>query len=267
MTTTQARTWPRRDAKGRTNQPVRRDSREAEAHEPQAFLSRRQQADRLAAFKQHARALRRPGRRWGSGWKPKTSWTDQAEAYGVHCAEVLAFLMYQARRDGRVFPSLEKIAEAVGCAYRTAVRCVQQLARGGWLSWERRFVRVGKPGKAEIQVVQTTNLYHLALPTADGRLIEAWTARRPPPPDDIDPDAARIWRSGEARAAEAEAAAQAFRAVERRNQHLISKLAAARTPRAVIAIFRDHDALGAALAKLDPSSRPSANSLEALKRS
>lgn len=265
--TASARAWPRRDANGRTNQPVRRDSREALDHEPRQLLSRRQKSERLAAFKRHATAARQAGRRRGHGWKARMKWRHQVEAYGASCADVLEYLMHQAVEHGRVFPTFKEIAEAVGCAYRTAVRCVQQLARGGWLEWERRFVHVAGVGGAGPQVLQTSNLYHLKLPNAAGALIDAWRARRAPPPDDVDPHAARIWASGEARAAEAAAVAEAQSAAERRNQHILARLAAARTPGAVLAIFQGHQDLQAALERLDPSPRPSANSLGDLKRS
>src|SRR4051812_41648735 len=107
---TATRAWPSRDAQGRTNQRVRRDSREAVPNEPRAFLSPRQRRERVNAFRRHAKATRPAGKRWGS-----------AGTYSLHCAEILDFLMYHAVQTGRVFPTYQEISAAVGCAYRTAV--------------------------------------------------------------------------------------------------------------------------------------------------
>lgn len=171
--------WPSRDADGRTNQKVRRESREALVNEPVEFLSPRQRRERIAAFRRHATEIRTPGRRRGS-----------AGTYSTIAGDVLDYLMMFAVQTGRIFPSYEEIAKACGCAYRTAVRVILQLKRGGWLYWERRFVRVGKPGTAEPQVEQTSNFYRLAVPNVASALMKAWRDRRPPPPDDVDAQAA-----------------------------------------------------------------------------
>lgn len=254
MTATTSSAWPRRDANGRTNQRVRRNSREAIGAEARAFLTPRQRRQRMEAFRRHARAIRKPGERWGARWADGQLMRDQLhanpEVYSTHAADVLDFLLYFAQQHGRVFPSLKEISGHVGCAYRTAVRCVQQLLRGGWIEWERRFVAVAGSGEAGPQVVQTSNLYHLRLPNAAGKLIAAMAGRRPPGPDTADAEAARR-HSAEFEAAEAEAVGEALRAAQRRNQAILTKLAAARTPGAVLQVFRDNEKIGEALAKME----------------
>jgi hypothetical protein len=246
--------WPRRDAKGRTNQRVRRDSREALPREPAAFLTMRQRRERLDAFRRHARALRQPGRRWGAGWRDgrlmKGELHENPEAYCMAAADVLAYLMHHAVRSGRVFPTFKEISAAVGCAYRTAVRCVQQLKRGGWLAWERRFVRVGQAGARELQVVQTSNLYQLKLPSAAGQLIDAWHARQAPSRDSVEWEIERRGVTGEAEAAEVEAVIFARQEAHRGNKHFLHHLATARTPEAVARVLQGEALLKNALGRL-----------------
>lgn len=189
MSAATIRAWPSRDANGRTNQKVRRESREALVNEPVEFLSPRQRRERIAAFRRHATEIRIPGRRRGC-----------SGTYSAIAGDVLDYLMSFAVQTGRIFPSYEEIAKACGCAYRTAVRVIHQLKRGGWLGWERRFVRVGKPGSAEPQVEQTSNFYRLYVPNVASALMKAWRDRRPPPPDDVDDQAVARARDPDAEA-------------------------------------------------------------------
>lgn len=227
------RAWPARDELGRTNQPVRRNSREQHAQERPEFLSHRQRGERLKAFRRHATAQREPGRRRGAGWRDgrlmRGELQQNPEAYSAAAGDVLEYLLGLAVSTGRVFPSYRKISAAAGCAYKTAVRCVQQLARGGWIAWERRFVRVAQGGALEPQVHQATNLYRLALPNAARQLIDAWAAKPKPRPADVPDEWAANYYSGETEGALARAVAEAERDAQRRNQHLLLKLAAART--------------------------------------
>ena len=237
------RAWPSRDENGRTKQKVRRDSREALPVEPAELLSPRQRRARISAFRRHASSVRIPGKRRGA-----------RGTYSLYCADVLDYLMYHAVQTGRIFPSYEDISAAVGCAYRTAVNCVRQLAAGGWVSWERRFVRVGSPGQAEPQVVQTSNLYRLALPNAARALIDGWKRRRPPAPDDV-PDDAVAAVEPDTEAAISRAVAEAERGAQRRNQHLLSALAAARTPHQVEAVLTGRSKMQGLLDKLEAGLR------------
>ncbi|WP_337186716.1 hypothetical protein [Phenylobacterium sp.] len=250
------RAWPSRDADGRTNQKVRRRpkagdkpgcvaSREAVAREPQAFLKPAQRLARMNAFRRHAKDSRVRGKRRGC-LRP-----DGTPTYSIFAGDVLDYLMYYAVQTGRIFPSCKEIAEAVGCAYRTAVNCIHQLAAGGWLEWDRRFVRVGSPGAAEPQVEQTSNFYRLKLPNAAGELMAAWKARRPPPPDDVDVDDAAEEHAAEAARAvrRGTAEVEADLAAKRRDNQFLANLASCRTPAAVEALFVQRLRLKEALAQ------------------
>lgn len=210
--------WPKRDQDGRTRQRVRRNSREAWGQERAELLTPRQRRERMAAFRRHATNARPAGKRRGSGG-----------SYSLYCGDVLDYLMHYAVTSGRIFPSYKQIAAAVGCAYRTAVRCIAQLKRGGWLTWERRFVRVANGGALEPQVHQESNLYRLALPNVARQLIDAWASRPRPKPADVDDEWTAHYASGETEAALQNAILEAERGAQRRNQHLLLKLAGART--------------------------------------
>lgn len=238
MTTPTATTptaWPRHDADGRTHQKVRRGSRERRATEDRQFISSRQRGDRLRAFKIHAAKVRQKGKRRG-----------HEGGYGLYCADVLDYMMFFATQTGQVFPSYKTIAGSVGCAYRTAVRCIRQLAAGGWLSWERRMIRVADGGR-EPQVHQDTNFYRLRLPTAAGDLVAAWTKRRRA----AVPDDAPAWEGDgdDIR----NALHEARQGAQRQDNHLVAKLAAARTPDAVVKALLGRDHLSAALDALGRS--------------
>lgn len=249
------RAWPSRDADGRTNQKVRRkpklgdrpgcvDSREAMAVEPQAFITPAQRSARLIAFRRHATATRVKGKRRGCE-RP-----DGTRSYSIYCAEVLDYLMGFAVQTGRIFPSYEEIADWVGCAYKTAVQCVHQLAGGGWLEWDRRFVRIGSAGEFEPQVEQTSNFYRLKLPNAAAKLIEAFKARRPPLPDDVDAQAVSEEADDASRAVKRGVAElEADLAAKRRDNQFLANLASCRTPAAVEALFLQRLRLKEALAK------------------
>ncbi|MDZ4372608.1 MAG: hypothetical protein U1C74_14455 [Phenylobacterium sp.] len=240
------RAWPSRDADGRTRQKVRRrptgdrpgcvDSREARAVEPANFLSPRQRRERIAAFRRHATDTRDRGKRRGYV-RP-----DGTPSYSIYAGDVLDYLMHFAVQTGRVFPSYAEISEAVGCAYKTAVNCVRQLAAGGWVEWERRFVRVGSPGQAEPQVEQTSNLYRLKLPNAAQRLLDAWRARRAPPPDDVDIEAAAAATDPDIEVAQMHA---------KKLRMMQEMMAASRSPQDREAIAQRATALQAELRKLE----------------
>lgn len=270
MTTTTDLGWPGRDENGRTRQAVWRNSREAVANEPQAFLTPGERRERIDAFRRHSRSVRRPGQRWGAGWKdgqlmkeeafyagaeakrrrrgrvaafeappPAEKFTPNPEVYSTHAAAVLDYLMYFAQETGRAAPKLSDIAAAVGCAYRTAVRCVQQLRRGGWLEWERRCVR--RPGGFGPQVEQTSNLYHFPLPNAAGKLIAVWTARRKARGARLDSVEGEVERRGilsQAQLAkEVEAVILARQKAHNPTRLFLQSLAACSTPQAVAAFL------------------------------
>lgn len=246
--------WPSRDADGRTNQKVRRkpkfgdkpgcvESREAMAVEPQCFITPKTRGERMIAFRRHATQARVRGKRRGCK-RP-----DGTPSYSIFCADVLDFLMGFAVQTGRIFPSYTEISEFVGCGYKTVRDCLHQLAAGGWIEWDRRFVRTGSPGQAEPQVEQTSNFYRLKLPNVAAKLIEAWKGRRPPPPDDIDEAAAEAAVDASRAVRRGVAELEADLAAKRRDNQFLANLASCRTPAAVEALFLQRQQLKEALAK------------------
>lgn len=204
--------WPRK-AGGRTLQKVRRDSRLALGDaEPVAKISYKEKRLRLEAFKRHAKAVRIPGRRRGC-----------MGTYSTICGDVLEYLLGWAVTTGRVFPSYEEIAATVGCAYRTAVRAIRQLEIGGWLTWQRRMILVGREGTKEPQVHQTSNFYTLALPNAAKALMAYFKKRAAPREAEVDD--AEMARRKEIEVIEAEQTD-----ARKRLDFMRAAMAAARTP-------------------------------------
>jgi hypothetical protein len=79
-------------------------------------------------------------------------------------------------RDGRCFPSYERIAEAAGCVPRTVGRCLPDLEAAGFIKWVNRIRRVreavaGLFGTVATgwRVMRTSNAYSFPL-----------AARKPP---------------------------------------------------------------------------------------
>jgi len=58
--------------------------------------------------------------------------------------DILRVLLYQFAnlKDGRCFPSYEKIADAAKCSQRTVGRCLPDLEAAGFLTWVNRIVRI-----------------------------------------------------------------------------------------------------------------------------
>ena len=88
--------------------------------------------------------------------------------------EILRALMYKFAnlKDGRCFPSHERIAEAAGCDTRTVGRCMSRLEAAGFLTWVNRLLRVreripGLPGifATTWRVIRTSNAYDFPLIT------------------------------------------------------------------------------------------------------
>lgn len=204
--------WPRKSG-GRTLQKVRRDSRLALGDaEPVAKITYKEKRLRLEAFKRQAKAARIPGKRRGC-----------RGTYSAICADVLEYMLGWAVTTGRVFPSYDEIASAVGCAYRTAVRAVRQLEYGGWVTWQRRMVLVGREGTKEPQVHQTSNFYTLALPNAAKALMAYFQKRAAPKEAEVDDE--EMARRKEVEALEAEQTD-----ARKRLDFMRAAMAAARTP-------------------------------------
>ena len=82
--------------------------------------------------------------------------------------DVLRALLFQFAnlRDGRCFPSYDRIAEAAGCCAKTVGRCLPDLEAAGLVSWVNRIVRIrervaglGGMWAAIWRVKRTSNAY------------------------------------------------------------------------------------------------------------
>jgi len=73
-------------------------------------------------------------------------------------------------KDGRCFPSYERLAEAAGCVPRTVGRCLPDLEAAGLVTWVNRIQRVRErvPGLGGMwasvwRVIRTSNAYDFPL--------------------------------------------------------------------------------------------------------
>ena len=82
--------------------------------------------------------------------------------------EVLKALLWQFHnaRDGRCFPSYEKIAERAGCARSTVAEALKVLELAGVLTWQHRITRIRErcadlfgPLTWRWRVIRTSNAY------------------------------------------------------------------------------------------------------------
>lgn len=173
--------WPKKVRVGgrqRTFQKVRRDSRLAMGlDEPQRFLGLREaDAMKAAIAKQLAGEKPPPGRR--HGWEDGKLSVWAPAIYGV--------LVDLGVATGRIFPSYQWIAEAVGCSRRTVARVLRCLADLRLIDWDRRCELTPAQGDKGPQVHQASNFYVLLPYNAAKALLERWRRKRRPSQDDDD---------------------------------------------------------------------------------
>jgi hypothetical protein len=90
--------------------------------------------------------------------------TEPGRAYGeltakqVQVFEAMLFRFLNSR-DGRLFPSLARLAEAVGCAVSTVQLAIAALERTGLLGWVHRLKRVVIDGRTRVH--RTSNGYSI----------------------------------------------------------------------------------------------------------
>jgi hypothetical protein len=86
--------------------------------------------------------------------------------------DILGALLFQFAnlKDGRCFPSYERIADAAGCVPRTVGRALPDLEAAGLVKWVHRIRRVreavaglGGIGATDWRVVRTSNSYDFPL--------------------------------------------------------------------------------------------------------
>lgn len=102
--------------------------------------------------------------------------TEKGRAYGVVTAKAFAVLeallwAFHNAKDGRCFPSYERIAEAAGCARSTVYEAISALEAAGLMTWCNRLHRVrewtaGLPGvgATRVRVLRTSNGYRFLDP-------------------------------------------------------------------------------------------------------
>jgi hypothetical protein len=87
--------------------------------------------------------------------------------------DVLRALLYSFHnsKDGRCFPSYERIAEAANCARSTVYEAIRVLERAGVLTWVNRLTKIRVPERDLFgrtmyrwQVIRTSNSYHFLDP-------------------------------------------------------------------------------------------------------
>jgi Helix-turn-helix domain len=106
--------------------------------------------------------------------------TEKGRHYGVVTAKALGVLEallwgFHNARDGRCFPSYERIAEAAHCARSTVYEAIAALEVAGLLTWVNRIKRVrewapGLPGvgASRVRVVRSSNAYAFNDPQPGG---------------------------------------------------------------------------------------------------
>lgn len=97
--------------------------------------------------------------------------TEAGKHYGLVTAKFVAVLEalvfgFHNCRDGRCFPSYERIADRAGCARSTVYEAIRALERAGLLTWVNRITRIREWGpdlfgraRNRWRVVRTSNAY------------------------------------------------------------------------------------------------------------
>ncbi len=142
--------------------PVRAGSRCAGTVRPLRF-SRQEGVQFIVALERYAETLRRKGQRTGAA--------GTISFGAIRLAQILMRLA--VKNDGRVVPSVAWLAKELNVACKSIHAWKAQLQEHGFLSWARRYVRVGTPGAKGPQLRQTSNAYSLKMPTKARPIIDA----------------------------------------------------------------------------------------------
>ena len=178
----------------RTGAPVRRDSIEAGTFED-AFFSRpaKGETDRIykrAATLSAGRANLR-ARIAHEGREP-TALEAAILRFNRTTLAVLEELLRITRvQAGRVYPTLEYLAEKVGLGRRTIVRALALLAELGFVLSQRRFKRVEIDGVGP-RYKQTSNAYRMLMPAWVEAHLPRWMRPAPVPADVVQREVDRI---------------------------------------------------------------------------
>lgn len=142
--------------------PVRAGSRYAGTVRSLRF-SKQEGLQFIVALERYAETLRRKGQRTGAA--------GTISFGAIRLAQILMRLA--VKNDGRVVPSVAWLAKELNVARKSVHAWKAQLQEHGFLSWSRRYVRVGTPGAKGPQLRQTSNAYSLRIPTRARRIIDA----------------------------------------------------------------------------------------------
>lgn len=105
---------------------------------------------------------------------------------------VLDALLRIARvQAGRVYPTLDYLAEAVGVGRRTVIRALALLTELGFVLTQRRFKRVDVDGVGP-RYKQTSNAYRMLMPAWIEAHLPRWLRPAPLPADVVQQEAERI---------------------------------------------------------------------------
>jgi hypothetical protein len=105
--------------------------------------------------------------------------------------DVLRALLYSFHngKDGRCFPSYERIAEAANCARSTVYEAIRALERAGVLTWVNRLTKIRVPERDLFgriahrwQVIRTSNSYRFLDPKAGVPEVEGCKSENPSRP-------------------------------------------------------------------------------------
>jgi hypothetical protein len=105
--------------------------------------------------------------------------------------DVLRALLYSFHngKDGRCFPSYERIAEAANCCRSTVYEAIRALERAGVLTWVNRLTKIRVPerdlfGRAATrwQAIRTSNSYRFLDPKAEAPACGCCKSENPPRP-------------------------------------------------------------------------------------
>lgn len=184
----------RSGATHRTGAPVRRDSIEAGTFED-VFFSRpgRGETDRIykrAAKLSADRANLRA--RIAHEEREPTRLEAAILCFNRNTLAVLEELLRIARvQAGRVYPTLDYLAEKVGLGRRTVVRAIALLTELGFVLAQRRFKRVDVEGVGP-RYKQTSNAYRTLMPAWIEAYLPRWMRPAPLPVDVVQREAERI---------------------------------------------------------------------------
>jgi len=178
----------------RTGAPVRRDSIEAGTFED-VFFSRPGKGETDRIYKRAATlSAGRTNLRARISHEEREPTPREAAILRLNrnTLAVLEALLKIARvQAGRVYPTLEYLAETVGVGRRTVIRALALLTELGFVLAQRRFKRVEVDGVGP-RYTQTSNAYRMLMPAWIEAHLPRWLRPAPMPADVVQREAERI---------------------------------------------------------------------------